>query len=102
MFFLKNIQEIVQKVRFGANSVNFWLIFAMICRIIHYIMAKQVVQFRLDKDLHDFVKRYAELKRMSISQVIRLCVLDFYEEHQNEEDLMEVHDVSNSTNQGQS
>ena len=53
-------------------------------------MAKQVVQFRLDKDLHDFVKKYAELKRMSISQVIRLCVLEFYEEHQDEEDLIEV------------
>jgi hypothetical protein len=54
----------------------------------------------LDRDLHDFVKKYAELKRMSISQVIRLCVLDFYEEHQNEEDLVEVDDVSDSTNQG--
>lgn len=64
-------------------------------------MAKQVVQFRLDKDLHDFVKRYAELKRMSISQVMRLCVLEFYEEHQYEEDLAEVNDVSDSTNQGQ-
>ncbi len=63
-------------------------------------MAKQVVQFRLDEDLHDFVKRYAELKRMSISQVMRLCVLEFYEEHQNEEDLVEVNDVSDSTNQG--
>ena len=52
-------------------------------------MAKQVVQFRLDRDLHDFVKKYAELKRMSISQVIRLCVLEFYEEHQDEEDLIE-------------
>ncbi len=52
-------------------------------------MAKQVVQFRLDKDLHDFVRHYAELKRMSISQVIRLCVLEFYEEHQDEEDLTE-------------
>ncbi len=64
-------------------------------------MAKQVVQFRLDKDLHDFVKKYAELRRMSVSQVMRLCVLDFYEEHQDEEDLMEVEDVSDSTNQGQ-
>ena len=64
-------------------------------------MAKQVVQFRLDNDLHDFVKKYARLKRMSISQVIRLCVLEFYEEHQDEEDLMEVNDVSDSTNQGQ-
>ena len=64
-------------------------------------MAKQVVQFRLDKDLHDFVKKYAKLKRMSISQVIRLCVLEFYEEHQNEEDQTEVNDVSDSTNQGQ-
>ena len=63
-------------------------------------MAKQTVQFRLDKDLHDFVKQYARLKRMSISQVIRLCVLEFYEEHQNEEDLMEVNDVSESTNRG--
>ena len=63
-------------------------------------MAKQVVQFRLDEDLHDFVRRYAELKRMSISQVMRLCVLEFYEEHQNEEDLVEVNDVSDSTNQG--
>ena len=63
-------------------------------------MAKQVVQFRLDTDLHDFVKQYAKLKRMSISQVIRLCVLEFYEEHQDEEDL-EVVDVSDSTNQGQ-
>ena len=61
-------------------------------------MAKQVVQFRLDRDLHDFVKEYARLKRMSISQVIRLCVLEFYEEHQDEEDLMEVNDVSDSTN----
>lgn len=52
-------------------------------------MAKQVVQFRLDKDLHDFVKKYAELKRMSISQVIRLCVLEFYEEHQEEGDLVD-------------
>ena len=63
-------------------------------------MAKQVIQFRLDEDLHDFVRRYAELKRMSISQVMRLCVLEFYEEHQNEEDLVEVNDVSDSTNQG--
>ena len=93
-------KKIVQKVRFGANSVNFWLKSAIVCRIINYIMAKQVVQFRLDKDLHDFVKKYAELKRMSISQVIRLCVLDFYEEHQDEEDLVEVDDVSDSKNQG--
>ncbi len=64
-------------------------------------MAKQVVQFRLDKDLHDFVKKYAKLKRMSISQVIRLCVLEFYEEYQEEEDLAEVNDVSDSTNQDQ-
>ena len=63
-------------------------------------MAKQVVQFRLDKDLHDFVKEYARLKRMSISQVIRLCVLEFYQEHQDEEDWVEVNDVSDSTNQG--
>lgn len=63
-------------------------------------MAKQTIQFRLDKDLHDFVKRYARLKRMSISQVIRLCVLEFYEEHQDEEELMEVDDGSDSRNQG--
>ena len=63
-------------------------------------MAKQVVQFRLDSDLHDFIRKYASLKRMSISQVIRLCVLEFYEEHQDEEDLVEVEDVSDSTNQG--
>ena len=101
MFFVKIYKKIVEKARFGANFVNFWLIFAIVCRIINYIMAKQVVQFRLDKDLHDFVKKYAELRRMSISQVMRLCVLDFYEEHQDEEDLMEVNDVSDSTNQGQ-
>ena len=100
MFFLKIHKKNAKKVRFGINSVNFWLIFAIVCRIINYIMAKQVVQFRLDTDLHDFVKKYAELKRMSISQVIRLCVLDFYEEHHNEEELMEVDDVSDSTNQG--
>ena len=64
-------------------------------------MHKQVVQFRLDQDLHDFVKKYAKLKRMSISQVIRLCVLEFYEEHQDEEHQIEVDDVSDSTNQGQ-
>ena len=74
----------------------------MICNMIGYIMAKQTVQFRLDKDLHDFVRKYAKLKRMSISQVIRLCVLEFYEEHQDEEDSTEVNDVSDSTNQGQS
>lgn len=73
----------------------------MTCNIIGYIMAKQTVQFRLDKDLHDFVRKYAELKRMSISQVVRLCVLEFYEKHQNEEDSTEVNDVSESTNQGQ-
>ena len=73
----------------------------MICNIIGYIMAKQTVQFRLDKDLHDFVREYAELKRMSISQVVRLCVLEFYETHQNEEDQTEVNDVSDATNQDQ-
>ena len=62
-------------------------------------MTKRVVQFRLDEDLHDFVKEYAELKRMSISQVIRLCVLEFYAEYQNDEDSVEVNDVSDSTTQ---
>ena len=100
VFFLENILKNLKKARLGANCVKFWLIFAIVCRIINYIMAKQVVQFRLDKDLHDFVKEYARLKRMSISQVIRLCVLEFYEEHQDEEDLVEMNDVSDSTNQG--
>ena len=100
MFFLKIYKKIVLFAQFGANCVKFWLIFAIVCRIINYIMAKQVVQFRLDSDLHDFIRKYASLKRMSISQVIRLCVLEFYEEHQDEEDLVEVEDVSDSTNQG--
>jgi hypothetical protein len=63
-------------------------------------MRKEVVQFRLDKDLHEFVKKYAKLKRMSISQVIRLCVLEFCDEHQDEEHQMEVNDVSHSPDQG--
>ena len=43
---------------------------------------KETIHFRIDKDLSDFIKSYARQKRMSVSQVVRTCILEFYEKKQ--------------------
>jgi negative regulator of replication initiation len=44
---------------------------------------KETIHFRIDKDLYDFIKSYAKQKRMSVSQVVRNCILEFYEKKQS-------------------
>jgi len=47
-------------------------------------MKKKWLGLRIDDDLYEFIEKYAFKKRMPLSQVVRLCILEFYENHQQE------------------
>jgi len=42
-------------------------------------MKKKSVSFRLDEDLYDFIQKYAQSKRMTLTQVLVNLILDFYQ-----------------------
>ncbi len=42
-------------------------------------MKKKFVSFRLDEDLHEFIRKYAQSKRMTLTQVLVNLIFEFYQ-----------------------
>ncbi len=42
-------------------------------------MKKKSISFRLDEDLHEFIQKYAQSRRMTLTQVLVNLILEFYQ-----------------------
>jgi hypothetical protein len=52
---------------------------------IRVTMKKRPISFRLDEDLYEFTKHYAERKRLTLTQVLVNLILEFYEQDSRNE-----------------